>query len=61
VTANSPQWKPDQAARKKPSWYVAHQRSEIPPVRKSIKPREKIDPNRNDIVDAASGVFGMFS
>jgi len=57
VTANSPQWNPDQAATKKPSWYEFHQEPK-PPRRKVNTPRENAHPRTKEIVDAVSGVLG---
>ena len=57
VTANSPQWKPDQAATKKPIWYEFHQ--EPKPPRKNVNaPKENAHPKMKDIVEAVSGVLG---
>ena len=57
VTANSPQWNPDQAATKKPSWYEFHQDPK-PPRKKVSIPSEKAHPRMKDIVEAVSGVLG---
>ena len=57
VTANSPQWNPDQAATKKPSWYEFHQEPK-PPRKKVNTPNEKAHPRMKEIVEAVSGVFG---
>jgi hypothetical protein len=60
VTANSPQWKNDQAATKKPNWYEFHQESK--PPRKNVNtPREKAHPRMKETVEAASGVLGSVS
>jgi len=56
VTANSPQWKPDQAAMKKPSWYEFHQEPK-PPRKKATTPNEKAQPRMKEIVEAVSGVL----
>jgi hypothetical protein len=58
VTANSPQWNPDQAAIKKPSWYEFHQ--EPKPPRKKVKASqgETPIPERKRFVEAVSGVLG---
>jgi len=57
VTANSPQWNPDQAATKKPSWYEFHQDPK-PPRKKVSIPSEKTHPRMKEIVEAVSGVLG---
>jgi len=57
VTANSPQWNPDQAAIKKPSWYEFHQEPK-PPRKKVNNPKENVHPRIKEIVEAVSGVLG---
>lgn len=57
MTANSPQWKPDQAAMKKPNWYEFHQEPK-PPRKKVRTPKENAHPRTKEIVEAVSGVLG---